>query len=65
MSTTETETRTMFQDGSTDTYECGPRSCDYTGDTYCQECGYGADEREPATDAAASRPGLTRKDHDS
>jgi hypothetical protein len=37
--------RVLRQDGSTETYTCGPTSCGYKGDTYCAECGYGAGER--------------------
>jgi hypothetical protein len=44
MTRTEDLTVTMTQDDGTRTYECGPDSCGYDGDTYCQNCGYAADE---------------------
>ena len=43
MSITDTA-RTLYQDRSTDTYECSPSSCGYSGSLHCQNCGYGAGE---------------------
>jgi hypothetical protein len=53
-------TRVMLQDDGQHQYECGPRTCGYTGKTYCQNCGFAKEQRQPGGDWYVEAFGVVR-----